>query len=265
MVSMDHRLFVSFLESTSNATCKAVFFLEPGKIVETGLRVLKCARDMTRCRQLAVRYGSKIDIYLAHTHVDLSEILNGAGNKENVEHGIECEDDYISDCDDYFLYSSDDDDTSSLDHLSEGEDEIVDVRTKNNVPTEMKVTKPIFDETFLIKIYEGLQRELYVEYKISKKADDKFKDRLGDCPVHDLNTKWRLMRPHLGEKFEGPDQLKRCLVFYALANGLKLYYKLNDYRRLLVKCSRNKDGKSNCSFRLWASWMQKEKLFKSRV
>lgn len=41
--------------------------------------------------------------------------------------------------------------------------------------------------------------------KLSQKVDDQ--DRLVmDCPVHDPNIKWKLMRPQLGEKFEAPSK-----------------------------------------------------------
>lgn len=125
MVSMDHKQFVTFIETECHATCKAIFYVEPDKSLQMGLRPLKCSRDMTKCRKLALRNDSKIDIYLAHSDVDLSEILVDYANNEDVENVTVCEDEYISDCDDYFIYSSDDDDTASLDHLSEGEDEIV--------------------------------------------------------------------------------------------------------------------------------------------
>ena len=47
---------------------------------------------------------------------------------------------------------------------------------------------------------------------------------LGDhWPIHDPTRKWKFMRPQLGERYEGPEQLKRALAYYALANGYKLY------------------------------------------
>ncbi|GKD35628.1 hypothetical protein Tco_1251137, partial [Tanacetum coccineum] len=95
------------------------------------------------------------------------------------------------------------------------------------------------------RIYNGLPRDDYAEKDVSAKKDVSDEDNLGDqWPIHDPTIKWKLMRHVLGEKYESPEQLKRALVFYALANGYKLYYEVNNPRRLLAKCCRDdKDNK----------------------
>ncbi|GKA13355.1 hypothetical protein Tco_0693001 [Tanacetum coccineum] len=114
------------------------------------------------------------------------------------------------DDDDYNIYEydseSEESDTASVDHLSDGEEEIYDTRTRQPDPKPKKM----FDVT----------------------SDDNIGDKF---PIHDPTVKWKLMRPVLGEKYESPDQLKRALAFYALANGYKLYYEVNNPRRLLAK------------------------------
>ncbi|GJX35477.1 hypothetical protein Tco_0247034 [Tanacetum coccineum] len=50
------------------------------------------------------------------------------------------------------------------------------------------------------------------------------------------------------ERFEGPEQLKRALAFYGLANGYKLYYEVNNPMRLVAKCSKDNQEKK-CQFR----------------
>ncbi|GJY90038.1 transposase, MuDR, plant [Tanacetum coccineum] len=103
----------------------------------------------------------------------------------------------------------------------------------------------MFDANFLSRIYNGLPRDDYAEKDVSAKKDVSDEDNLGDqWPIHDPTIKWKLMRPVLGEKYESPEQLKRALVFYALANRYKIYYEVNNPRRLMAKCCRDdKDNK----------------------
>ena len=165
----------------------------------------------------------------------------------------------------YEYCSSDESDTASLDHLSDGEEEIVEVRTKKVEPAPKKKASKMFDDNFLSRIYNGLPKDDFTSEKdhVPKKVNDQ--DMLGDhWPIHDPTTKWKFMRPQLGERYEGPEQLKRALAYYALANGYKLYYSVNNPKRLLAKCSRDNEDKK-CPFRLWASWMQEEKSFQIKT
>lgn len=53
------------------------------------------------------------------------------------------------------------------------------------------------------------------------------------------------MKPTLGLRFEHPKQLKECLTNYGMANGYQLWYRRNDYRTLMVMCSRDiSEGRS---------------------
>ncbi|GJW35893.1 hypothetical protein Tco_0058813, partial [Tanacetum coccineum] len=97
------------------------------------------------------------------------------------------------------------DDTAFTRSLADGEDKVVDIRKRKSVPKDKKKIPIMFDETFLARIFNG-----------------------DHWPIHDPKTKWKFMKPVLGEGVEGRDQLKRCLTFYALANGLKLFYEIND-------------------------------------
>ncbi|GKC87347.1 transposase, MuDR, plant, partial [Tanacetum coccineum] len=122
-----------------------------------------------------------------------------------------------SDLDDVFVYDneSEESETASVDHLSDGEEEVYDARTRK----PNTASKKMFDASFL--------------------SDH--------CPIHDPTIKWKLMRHVLGEKYESPEQLERALVFYALANGYKLYYEVNNPRRLLAKCCRDEKDRK-CPF-----------------
>ncbi|GKB80362.1 reverse transcriptase domain-containing protein, partial [Tanacetum coccineum] len=140
--------------------------------------------------------------------------------------------------------------TALIDHLSDDDDEeVLDVKTKKIVPAPKKKASKMFDESFFTSIFNGLPRDDFDDSSYPK-IDDQ--DKLGDhWPIHDPKIKWKHIRPHLGERYEGPEQLKSVLTYYALANGYKLYFEVNNPRRLVAKCSKDNQEKK-CLFRLWA-------------
>ncbi|GJS99133.1 putative reverse transcriptase domain-containing protein [Tanacetum coccineum] len=132
-------------------------------------------------------------------------------------------------------YRSTKSDTASIDHLYDGEEKVLEVRTKKLGHAPKKKATRMFDENFLTSIFSGLLRDDFDDSN-DPKTDDQ------------------------GERFEDPEQLKRALAFYALANDYMLYYEVNNPRRLVAKCSKYNQEKK-CPFRLYASWMQTEKSF----
>ncbi|GKD85952.1 hypothetical protein Tco_1357106, partial [Tanacetum coccineum] len=153
--------------------------------------------------------------------------------------------------DDLFDYFSEEDsDTASVDHLSNGEEEVFKIRTQKIAPKPRQKPSKMFDATFLSRIYSALDREEYVDIEVRPLAEDH--DHVGDqFPIHDPFIKWKLMKPVLGERYESPEQLKRALSFHALANGYKLYYDVNTPKKLHAKCSKD-SVERKCPFRLWA-------------
>ncbi|GJV58537.1 hypothetical protein Tco_1459542 [Tanacetum coccineum] len=126
--------------------------------------------------------------------------------------------------------NEEDSDTASVDHLSDGEEEVFEIRTQKIAPKPRQKPSKMFDATFLTRIYSALDREEYVDTEVRPLAEDH--DHVGDqFPIHDPSIKWKLMKPVLGERYESPDQLKRALAFYALANGYKLYYDVIPHRK----------------------------------
>ncbi|GJT20568.1 3-hydroxyisobutyryl-CoA hydrolase 1-like protein [Tanacetum coccineum] len=220
---MDYCQIVSYLETESHPICKGFYFLVPGTNLEDGLRSLKNDVGVRNCRPYALRNNSDIDIYMAHSHFN-EHIRADSDVSENED------DDY----DVYFVYNSDNDDTASLDQLSDGEDEVVDVRIETTLPKTKKKHTKMFDDNFLTRLFNGIEREKYIEKEVKG-------------------------------LIEGVEQLKRCVTFYALANVLKLYYEINEGKRLVVRCSRDNHGKSMCPYRLWESWMQKERSFQVKT
>ncbi|GJU27358.1 (R)-mandelonitrile lyase-like protein [Tanacetum coccineum] len=262
-VEMDAMNFVSFVKllvSECSSDIKQIFYQVPGLELKLGLRTLKTDNDLAQCVEVAAKNDNVVDIYVSHSVFDFCDATSSSRQHvDNVEQNDASDSDL--DDDDYNIYEydseSEESDTASVDHLSDGEEEIYDTRTRQPDPKPKKM----FDDNFLSKIYNGLPRDEFVEKDVSADKDVTDKDNIGDkFPIHDPTVKWKLMRHVLGEKYESPDQLKRALAFYALANGYKLYYEVNNPRRLLAKCCRDaKDRK--CPFRLWASWMQNERSF----
>nr|GEV31261.1 hypothetical protein [Tanacetum cinerariifolium] len=115
---MGYSQVVSYLETQSRSICKGLYFLVPGTNLEGGLRSLKNNDGVHNCRQYALRNNGEIDIYMAHS--EFSEHITADSDVSESE-----DDDY----DVYSVNNSDNDETASLDHLSDGEDEVVEVRT----------------------------------------------------------------------------------------------------------------------------------------
>ena len=78
--------------------------------------------------------------------------------------------------------------------------------------------------------------------------------------IHDPTIRWDKMEPKLGDLFESPTQLRFCLANFAVAHGYQIYFDKCDSRRLIAKCGKKKEH-GNCPYRLYASWMYKEKSF----
>nr|GEZ07315.1 hypothetical protein [Tanacetum cinerariifolium] len=136
--------------------------------------------------------------------------------------------------DDLFDYFSEDDsDTASVDHLYNGEEEVFEIRTQKTAPKPRQKPSKMFDATFLTRIYFALDREEYVDTNVRPLAEDR--DFVSDqFPIHDPSIKWKLMKPLLGK------------------------------RKLHAKCSKD-SAERKCPFRLWESWMSREKSFQIKT
>ncbi|GKA92939.1 cellulose synthase [Tanacetum coccineum] len=171
----------------------------------------------------------------------------GGNEQQNDKSGSDLEDDVYNV---YDYCNSKESDTASFDHLLDGGEEILDVRTKKVGLAPNKKASKMFDDNFLTIIASGVPRDDFDDNSDSKTNDQ---DKLGDhWPIHYPNIKWKLIRPHLGERFKGLEQLKRALAFYALASGYKLYYEVNNPWRLVAKCSKDSQEKK-CPYKLLAS------------
>ncbi|GJW73223.1 hypothetical protein Tco_0132593 [Tanacetum coccineum] len=231
LVTLGYVGFVKLLVSECSSDMKQIFYRVPGLDFELGLKPLKNDADLVECIECGTKNDYVLHIYVSHSVFDLHD-ATATTSQQNVDSESDLEDDY-----NIFDYnSSEESDTASVDHLSEGEEEVFDARTSKPDPTPRRKASKMFDENFLSRIYKGLPRDAYVEKDVPSDQSGDDNDNLGDqWPIHDPNIKWKLMRPQLGEKYESPDQLKRALAFYALGNGYQLYYEVNNPRRLVAK------------------------------
>lgn len=115
--------------------------------------------------------------------------------------------------------------------------------------------------------------------------EDPFKivEKVDHFPIHDNNTHWRLMQPKVGERYEGPQQFKDCMTYYALSNGFSIWYSRSSTTEIIGKCgqrppkllnaSKGKQRKKNrypavvrgegpkCPFRCFVRVMRREASF----
>ena len=259
--------FVKLLVSQcTSCDIKQIFYCVPGLDLDLGLKTLKNDGELAQCVELGAKNDNVIHIYVSHSVFDLHDATS-TSQDQNVEQNDDSDSELEGDYNVFEYDSSDESDTASVDHLSDGEEEVYDTRKSKAEPGPKPRSKKMFDANFLSRLYNGLPKDEYAEENevaaTEKTSEDT--DKLGDhWPVHDPHIKWKLIKPHLGEKFESPDQLKRALTYYALANGYKLYYQVNNTKRLLAKCSKD-DVDRKCPFRLWASWMQNERTFQIKT
>ncbi|GKD47350.1 lysosomal Pro-X carboxypeptidase [Tanacetum coccineum] len=157
------------------------------------------------CTKYAIRSNCEIDIYLDHNNSDLAHCITDVGDdfKDDQESVNDVNNDDDTSDDDgeilQYVFTSDEDETASLEHLSEGEDELVDVRKKKALPST-----PI-EDPFLTELCDSYDREKYVEKEVNSDEDINLEDDdvLGDhLPIHDPKTKWKYMHPVIGERYE---------------------------------------------------------------
>ncbi|GJW37893.1 pentatricopeptide repeat-containing protein, partial [Tanacetum coccineum] len=177
----------------------------------------------------------------------------------------------------FTLYSDSDSEYSdkSVDYLSQGEDELIDLRKRK---TKVKKASKSFNKQTLPDKHEEFMDDL-----ITKLRDEG--DGIID-PFKIVESKVEKYRIHdVGDKFVNVDQLKECLTYYALANGFSLWFYTSSKTKLIAKCGlrpeklkEQEKGKqrkwkrypststsevegSNCPWRCYGKEMTNEKSF----
>ncbi|KAJ9548999.1 hypothetical protein OSB04_021542 [Centaurea solstitialis] len=316
---------VSFIEFDTKTVIAGLYYCIPGNELEKGLMKLDNTYDVECLFDISENYGP-VELFVDHFGDDLSLYLvendqqnggeamvddegnliaeidknvkkkedeDGENYLEDVEIEYEGEDDETSD------YEGEDDEMSdvhSIDHLSEGEDEVMQVRkgkqqgqslpkekpklgVKRN--TEMDDTLKVEHEQFIEDLLKALKGEDNEAEKDPFKMDEEQEEQ--KFPIHDADTHWKLKRPLVGERYENPKQLKECITCYALANGFSIWYERSSTTTIIARCGSRpprisdptkgkqrkgkryptveKGGQKDCQWRCYARWMKKEQSF----
>ncbi|XP_052621668.1 uncharacterized protein LOC111893335 [Lactuca sativa] len=219
--AFEYEEFMEFLQKLTRTRSKDIYFCLPQESLSQGIHTLVNDGDYKEFLDLAYANERRMNVYVDHYNEPIFEWIE---EEEIEDQDYSCEEDEDS------VFSE----TYSVDHE---EDDV-------EYPFPANKTK---GDRFLNKLcVDTLDED--VEYLEPR------------YPVHDDRQPWNQMKPLLGMRFSNPDELKNMLSNYAVANGYDLWFEKNDSQRLLVKCC--KENKSpNCPFRLWASWMSKERTF----
>ncbi|GJW15473.1 pentatricopeptide repeat-containing protein [Tanacetum coccineum] len=164
----------------------------------------------------------------------------------------------------YSLYSDSDSDSKysdkSVDYLSEGEDELIELRKRkteaNNEPKVRKQQTQAAKEgtssgvrkkrQYVVGDYETvIEHEGFMDDLLRKLSQDNgnvmtefhiVETKVEKYPIHDVDTHWRMRKPKVGDLFVDIEQLKECLAYYALANRFSLWFYISSKTMLIAKC-----------------------------
>ncbi|CAI9282381.1 unnamed protein product [Lactuca saligna] len=224
--------FISYVKNLVKDGTINVYYCFPQRSLRDGLRVLEDENGYVRFLDVGYENGGMINLYIDHSQYPVMEWIEEEIAEDGSVDG-----------------NTDDDDNDVDSELSD--DEFVE-----HEPDDEVIQLQPSDDPFI-------RRKFFKPPRIvDDEKDDKknVKKNLHKYPVHDPNQKWDTMSPILGMKFCDRYELKHLLSNYAVANGYKLWYEKNDSTRLLVRCCKGEE-KSKCPFRLWATWMSKERSF----
>ncbi|GKE27758.1 hypothetical protein Tco_1443142 [Tanacetum coccineum] len=254
-----------YVESKTHSIVTGLYYFNKG------LNNIKCDADFTLfVENWQSNKGRLAQLYVDHKNADLGDYI---GKDLGDYILVELKPGYGYDLDD-----SDDEfsDVASLDHLSEGKEELRQVRIKKRNGVEEKKSnedaynesrlvlhnEDVYDESRLVLHNDSDDNDHEVDSLFSNLDDDSEKEKVHvepeinsdedmpimdedeivygpnkrDYPIHDPNTHWKLKKPILDELYVDLDQVKDCLTFYSVANGYQLWYEKGDTEKLLVRC-----------------------------
>ncbi|GJV64239.1 hypothetical protein Tco_1475067 [Tanacetum coccineum] len=120
----------------------------------------------------------------------------------------------------------------SVDYLSPGEKELIQLRNRIKANREAKVKAK--DNPILEMSEPNNENSMPAE-----NVRDPFisiEKHMERYPMYDETTHWRLRKPKVGEKYVSVAQFKECLTYYAFENGFSLWYERSGEVRVVAKC-----------------------------
>nr|GEX56055.1 pentatricopeptide repeat-containing protein [Tanacetum cinerariifolium] len=183
-----------------------------------------------------------------HVHRNMRR-NNGIVIEDNVNPTVESDTDSVSDPAkgiNYSLYSGSDSDSEyfdkSVDYLSEGEDELMELRKRKtevkNAPKVRKqqtqaANKGTSSGVQQMKQYFVGDNETIIEHEgfmanlLRKLSQDN---------GNGMTNQFHIVETKVGDLFVDIEQLKGCLTYYALTNGYSLWFYRSSKTKLIAKC-----------------------------
>lgn len=111
-----------YVPTTTDTVVTEIYYNRTKKSLAKGIRILRCDDDLKEFVKFGNENDGRISLYVCHKNEDLSSYTNGGIDNEEEENcGLDDMDEGYSDADS---------DVASVDHLSEGEEELMQVRLK---------------------------------------------------------------------------------------------------------------------------------------
>ncbi|GKA62896.1 hypothetical protein Tco_0762415 [Tanacetum coccineum] len=183
--------------------------------------------DVDQFVNFAYQNKWQLNLYVEHSGYDALDIRDQG--ETMADNGNESSDAYCS---------SDEEDLSYVDFHTELDDNVVINTVTTNDPFLNKLCGDSVD--FINLLDEPVNANVETVVEDTENIDHVFNVKEGiNYLIHDPNQDWKKMELVLGMRFHHPEQLKLCLANYGVANGYPLWFYRNDWRKLLVYCSRD--------------------------
>ncbi|PWA54792.1 hypothetical protein CTI12_AA431030 [Artemisia annua] len=123
---------VKLLVAQCASDIQQIFYAVPGLDLEAGLRSLKNEADLEKCVELGEKHGNVLHIYVSHSVFELHDATSPSAlpQVENVQPNDDSDSDLEGDYNIFEYDTEEESDTASIHHLSDGEEELFEVRTK---------------------------------------------------------------------------------------------------------------------------------------
>nr|GEW31147.1 calcium/proton exchanger [Tanacetum cinerariifolium] len=254
-----------------HAPVNSLYYCKVRKTLKQGLCLLE--NDVDVQEFLKAGYESKwvVDLYVEHHGYDPMDYKNS--NARDYE---------SSGSSDTYCSSDDEHVINYVDFYHEGKQDVIVKNITTNDPFLTKLCSNNGNFRGFINEPIPFNEDLHIEDPDSSSLEPRHQIQRGIAyPRHDPLQPWNKMQPILGTRYDHPEQLKLALANYEVADGYQLWFIKNDWRELLVYCSRDvstgrcatkskiassgKNGQPQCGFRLWASWMSTENSFQIKT
>ncbi|GJV92607.1 hypothetical protein Tco_1540420 [Tanacetum coccineum] len=229
---MAYKSFAKFLEAKSRNYFQGLYYQVPNVELERGLVRVSNDRGLSYMFDVVESF-SRLDLYLNHLDMDLSEYL---GQADTTKMGA---------CVSKTIYppkksdfDSEYDSDRVVDYLSLGEEELIKLiyRMKANIENKAKgnsvpdINEPNAENNMPVDTTRGetlVEHDIYINELLTRlmttnengKIQDPFifiEKHADKYPMYDETIRWRLRKPKVCENYVIDGKFKECLTYYAL-------------------------------------------------